>query len=161
MEKFQELREDAKKKLQLADHILTMTYPIVKDPRLLLSSIESLFLAYSYGMSSVLHYERIFKRIPSFPENFSSKIKVFRDICIKRYDIDLEYLKIIKDLRDILVAHKKSPVEFTRGDSFVICDEDYRTRIISLNEVKKYVEKAKLFINNVYTIVSKDETIFR
>ena len=79
MEKFQELRDAANKKLQLADHILTMTYPIVKDPKLLLSVVENLFLAFSYGIGSVLHYERLFKRIPPFPDNFASKFELFRD----------------------------------------------------------------------------------
>ncbi len=161
MEKFQELRDTAKKKLQLADHILTMTYPMVKDPHLLLSSIENLFLAFSYGMGSVLHYDRLFKRVPLFPDNFTSKFELFKDKCVKRYNINEEYLKIIKDLKNIIIAHKKSPMEFSRSESFIICNGNYRMRTISLNEVKTYVEKAKLFIKNVSTIVSKDETIFR
>lgn len=160
MEKFQELRDAARKKLQLADHILTMTYPMVKDPHLLLSSVENLFLAFSYGMGSVLHYERTFKRIPPFPDDFASKFELFRDKCAKRYDIPEEHLKIIKGLREIIVAHKKSPVEFSRKENFVICAEDYRMRAISPDEVKGYIEKAKLFIKGVTTIVSKDEAIF-
>lgn len=160
MEKFQELRDTAKKKLQLADHILTMTYPMVKDPHLLLSSIENLFLAFSYGMGSVLHYDRLFKRVPLFPDNFTSKFELFKDKCVKRYNINEEYLKIIKDLKNIIIAHKKSPMEFSRSESFIICNGNYRMRTISLNEVKTYVEKAKLFIKNVSTIVSKDEAIF-
>jgi|TARA_B100001971_G_scaffold125147_1_gene115240 hypothetical protein len=161
MEKFQELRDEANKKLQLADHILTMTYPLVKNPHLLLSSIENLFLAFSYGMGSVLYYDLLFKRISPFPDNFTSKFEVFRDKCTKRYNINEEYIKIMKDLRDIIIAHKKSPMEFSRNERFIICNGDYRTRAISHNEVKSYVEKAKLFIKNISTIVSKDESIFR
>ena len=160
MEKFQELRDLAHKKLQFADHTLTMTYPMVKDPHLLLSSVENLFLAFSYGMGSLLHYDRLFKRIPPFPDNFTSKFELFREKCIKRYNINDEYLKIMKDLRDIIIAHKKSPMEFSRNESFVICNGSYRMKTISLNAVKTYVEKAKLFIKNVSTIVSKDEMIF-
>jgi hypothetical protein len=160
MEQFQELRDLADKKLKLADHILTMTYPMVKDPRLLLSSVENLFLAYSYGMGSVLHYDLIFKRVPPFQDNFASKYDLFREKCAKRYNISAEYLCIIKDLREIIIAHRKSPVEFSKNERFVICNHDYHMRAISLNEVKSYVEKAKLFIKNVSTIVSKDELIF-
>ncbi|MDP6548172.1 MAG: hypothetical protein QF917_04415 [Candidatus Woesearchaeota archaeon] len=161
MEKFQELREQAKKKLQLADHILTMTYPLVKDSRLLIAAVENLFLAFTNGMNSVLYYERTFKRIPPFPDNFTSKFELFKDKCAKRYEIDSEYLKIIRDIKEIIIAHKKSPVEFSRKENFVICNGDYRMRSISSNELKAYVEKAKLFIKTVSTIVSKDEKIFR
>jgi hypothetical protein len=161
MEKFQELRDAASKKLQLADHILTMTYPVVKDPKILLSVIENLFLAFSYGIGSVLHYELTFKRIPPFPDNFAGKFEMFRDKCSRRYGLDDEYLKIIREIKEIIVTHKKSQIEFSRNESFVICNGDYRMKTISANMMKTYVEKAKLFIKNVSTIVSKDEAIFR
>jgi len=161
MEKFQELRDAADKKLKLADHILTMTYPLVKDSRLLLSSMENLFLAYTYGMSSLLYYEQLFKRIPQFPDNFSSKFDMFREECSKRYNIDTEHLKIIQDIKEIIVSHKKSPMEFTRNDSLIICNGNYRMKTISAKMIHNYVQKAKLFIKNISTIVSKDESIFR
>ena len=161
MEKFQELRDSAGKKLQIADYILTMTYPLVKDQKLLLSVAENLFLAYSYSISSLLHYERLFKRIPPFQEDFSSKIGMFADRCVGKYGIDSENMSIIRDLKEIIVAHRKSPVEFSRKDSFVICDEDYRLRTISPSIIKGYVEKAKLFIRKISSIVSEDEAIFR
>jgi hypothetical protein len=161
MEKFQELRDAANKKLQLADHILTMTYPTVKDPRLLLSSIENLFLAFSYSMSSLLHYERLFKRIPPFSDNFTSKFEMFKTQCSYRYKIDPEYSKIIQDIKEIIIAHKESPMEFSRDSNLIICSQDYRTKIISPDIIDNYVQKAKLFIKNVSTIVSKEEGIFR
>src|SRR3989338_1590780 len=116
MEKFQELRDSAGKKLKIADYMLTMTYPLVKDPKLLLSVVENLFLAYSYSISSLLHYERLFKRIPPFHDDFSSKLDLFMDKCLERYGIDEENIRIIRDLREIIVAHRKSPVEFSRKD---------------------------------------------
>ena len=161
MEKFQELRDSAGKKLQIVDYMLTMTYPLVRDPKLLLSVAENLFLAYSYSISSLLHYERLFKRIPPFQEDFSSKLDMFADRCLKKYSIDSENISIIRDLKEIIVAHRKSPVEFSRKDSFVICDGDYRLRTISPGIIKGYVEKAKLFIKKASSIVGKDESIFR
>jgi len=161
MEKFQELRDSAGKKLQVADYMLTMTYPLVKDPKLLLSVVENLFLAYSHSISSLLHYERLFKRIPPFQEDFSSKLDMFADRCLKKYSIDSENISIIRDLKEIIVAHRKSPVEFSRKDSFVICDGDYRLRTISPGIIKGYVEKAKLFIKKASSIVGKDKSIFR
>jgi hypothetical protein len=161
MEKFQELRDSANKKLKIADYILTMTYPMVKDPKLLLAATENLFLAYSYSMSSLLYYEQIFKRIPIFPDNFSSKLEVFRNKCLERYKIDADYIKIIKELKEIIILHKKSPLEFPRNESLIICNDSYRMRTVSPVMVKEYVEKAKLFIKRVSTIVSKDESIFR
>jgi hypothetical protein len=161
MEKFQELRDKAKQKLQLADHTLVMTYPIVKDSRLLLSSLENLFLAFSYGMTSILHYELTFKRVPPFQNNFTYKLDLFKEKCMPKYNIDTEHLKIMGKIRDIVVAHRNSPIEFPRKDNFIICNDEYDTTTISANDLKEYIEKAKLFIKNVSTIVGKDEEIFR
>jgi len=161
MEKFQELRDSAGKKLKIADYMLTMTYPLVKDPKLLLSVVENLFLAYSYSISSLLHYERLFKRIPNFQDDFSSKLDLFADRCLGKYGIDSENIRIITDLREIIVAHRKSPVEFSQKDSFVICDGNYTFTTVSPSIIKGYVEKAKLFIRKMSSIVSEDEAILK
>ncbi|MBL7054443.1 hypothetical protein ISS05_01655 [Candidatus Woesearchaeota archaeon] len=159
MEKFQELREIAKKKLQLADHILTMTYPIVNDGRLLLAVMENIFLALTNAMGSVLYYERLFKRVPPFHDNFSSKFNLFKEYAEKK-KVNEEYLKLIQNTKSIIVKHKTSPVEFARKDQFVICNGSYKTHTISVNELKDYIAKAKSFLRQTQDIVSENENLF-
>lgn len=160
MEKFQELRETAKKKIQLADHILTQTYPLVKDTKLLLVVMENIFLALTNSIGSLLYYERLFKRIPPFQDNFSSKFNMFRAKCIDRYKIDKEHVIFIQDIKDIIVEHKKSPVEFVRKDRFVICSDNYSMKTISVEQIKEHLAKAKLFTNQMGNITTKEEAIF-
>lgn len=159
MEKFQELKEVAKKKLQLADHILTMTYPIVNDGKLLLAVVENIFLALTNAIGSVLYYERLFKRVPPFHDNFSSKFDLFKEYAEKK-NIDKEYLKLTQNMKDIIVKHKKSPVEFVRKDKFIICNGSYITHAISVNELKDYMAKAKSFLSQTEDIISKNEGLF-
>lgn len=160
MEKFQELSDLAKKKLQLADHILTMTYPLVKDTRLLLAVVENIFLSLNYAMSSVLYHEMMFKRVPPFPDNFAAKFNLFKDICVDKYKIDHGHVKLMQDLKEIVISHKKSPVEFQRKDNFVICDGSYRIKTISTSELKDSIAKAKSFILNTTTIVGMNGKMF-
>jgi hypothetical protein len=160
MEKFQELREIAKKKVQVADHILTQTYPLVKDTKLLLVVMENIFLALTNAIGSLLYYERLFKRIPPFQDNFSSKFNMFRAKCIDRYKINKEHVTFIQDIKDIILEHKKSPVEFVRKDRFVICSDNYSMKTISVEQMKDHLAKAKLFIHNVGNITAKEEAIF-
>jgi len=161
MEQFQTERDEAIKKLKLADHMLTITYRLVQDPKLLLAVLENIYSAMEKAMSSVLHYERLFKRIPPFSDNFESKLNMFKNRIIPKYKINEGYIKSIKELREIIVEHKRSPVEFARKDKFVICSDNYRMKTISIPEIKKHVETAKLFIQNTSFIVSKNERIFR
>jgi phage regulator Rha-like protein len=161
MERFQELREIAKKKVFVADHILTQTYPLLKDSKLLLATLENLFLAYANSIGSILHYELIFNRVPSFKEDFDSKFKLFKERTAPKYNIKQEDINTIKEIRDIIVQHKKSPIEFVRDDRFIICNDNYKMETINLDKLKKMMFSAKRFIDKVCTITSLNEGIFK
>jgi len=161
MEQFQVARDNAVRKLNIADHMLTMTYPLVQDPKLLLAVLKNIFSAMENAMSSVLHYERLFKRIPQFQESFESKLTLFKSRVQPKYSINGEYIKILYELREIIVEHKHSPVEFARKDKFVICSDNYKMKTISVPEIKNYIAKAKTFIQATNFIISKNEGIFR
>ena len=160
MEKFQQLREESKKKLKIADHMLIMTYPLVQDTKLLLAVMQNIFLSLTYAMGSILHYERSFKTIPPFQDNFSSKFNMFRAKIVDKYKIDKDYVKFIEEVKDIIVQHKQSPVEFVRKDRFVICSDNYNMKTISIETMKEYLNKTKSFIAIASGIVSKNEEIF-
>lgn len=160
MEKFQELRENAKRKISIADHMLTQTYPLVQDPKLLLSVLENVFLALTNSMGAILHYERLFKRIPPFQDNFDSKYNMFRARIVERHDIERGHVEIIKEVKDIILQHRQSPVEFTRKDKLVICNGDYKMKTISVNDIREYIREAKDFINLAQMITMKNEEIF-
>ncbi|NQV08762.1 hypothetical protein HQ529_02835 [Candidatus Woesearchaeota archaeon] len=161
MERFQLEREKALKHLRVADHMLTQTYPLVKDPKLLIAVLENIFRSLSSAMSSILYYERLFKRIPPFSEDFDSMFNTFKARCTRRYDINIEYITLIQNIKDLIQEHKKSPVEFARKDKFVITTESYHLRIISTDKIKEYISKAKLFIEEMNNMVSKNDGIFR
>jgi len=159
MEKFQEARDKAKRNLLIADHMVYMTYTLVKDPKLLLTALENIFLALTNSMTSVLHYENLFKRVPPFPENFEAKFSLFRDSVASRYKVNKDHLTMIRDVKSIIMEHRKSPMEFVKNERFVICSSDYRMKIISVEQMKKYIGQTKSFMNEMNLIVSKDEGI--
>ena len=79
MDNIYELKEEALKKLKTADHILTQSYPLVKDTRLLLAVMDNIFLSLTNSMSSLLYQERLLKTIPPFHDNFDSTAAPFPD----------------------------------------------------------------------------------
>jgi hypothetical protein len=161
MEKFQELRGEARLRLKNADHLITMTYPLVRDTKLLMAAVENLAKALELSLTSVLTYERNLKRIPPFHEQLDSKLNIFSQKVAPRYNIDRSYIKLIQDMDGLVRAHKKSPVEFVRKDKFIIASESYELRQLTLQGAKEYVERAKRFIQDMETIVSKDEHLSR
>lgn len=160
MEKFQELRGAAKTNIEKADHMLSVTYPLLKDTKLLLPIIENVFLSLTKTMDSLLYYDLLFKRIPQFPENFEVKLNIFRARSTRRYNINESYARLIQETKSLVQEHKKSPIEFTREGKFVICDNKYNTKTITPEQIKEYINKAKLFIEEARKVTSKNEGIF-
>ena len=136
MEEFQLARSKSQEKLKLADHMLTQTYPLINDPKLLVAVMENLFLALTNSMASLLYYERTFKRIPPFVDNFENKFELFRQKCLPRYDLSKEYLALISAIKDAVIAHRKAPVEFARKNNFVICSDTYQLKTITVEQIK-------------------------
>ncbi len=161
MEKFQVLRENAKKTVRMADHILTVTYPLLKDPKILVSAAKNIFSAAEQAMTSVLEHERLFKRIPSYQDNFESKFRVFKEKIVPRHNISPGHVKTIRELKDILSAHKESPVEFTRKEKYVICSDDYDMKTLSEKQLKNHLKNTKIFIEQASLLTTKNERIFR
>ncbi|MEA2036452.1 MAG: hypothetical protein U9O94_03020 [Nanoarchaeota archaeon] len=160
MGKWEELMSLALKKIQIADHMLTMTYPLVKDPKLLLNIMENTFLALTNSVGALLHYERTYKRVPQFQDTFASKFNIFKQKCTTRYNIDPKYILMMQDIKDIIVHHRKSPMEFTRNDALVICSDDYMMKTISVDKMKSYVLKSKTFVSSISHIISSNKEAF-
>jgi hypothetical protein len=160
MEEFQLLRESALKNYRMADHMLTVTYPLIQDTKLLLGITDNLFLTFTHAMSSILHYERLFKLVPAFNDNFESKFHIFHKKR-SRYKIDQEHFDIMLELKEIILLHKKSPIEFKRKDRFVICTNNYKVKAITANQLKNYLKKAREFLDRMNQITSRNEMIFK
>lgn len=161
MEQFQELREYSKKKLHVADHMLSVTYPLLKDVKLLVAVMENTFLAYTNAMSSLLSYDRMFHKIPAFEDNFASKFNMFRLRSVEKHKLDKKYLEDIQNLKILLMEHKKSPVEFSRKDKLVICSDRFDVKTISVKDMQRYINNCRLFIQDVSSVTSKNEELFR
>lgn len=149
MEPHEEARKKALRSITVADHMLTVSYPLVRDTKVLLSVMENIFLGLTNGMGALLYYERKYKNIPPFHDNFDSKFNTFKLYCVDRFSISKEYLPLLLEVKSIIKEHKESPVEFVRKDTYVIANKDYNLKTFSISDVKDYLAKAKLFIEEV------------
>lgn len=148
--------DEAKKHLLVADHILTVTYPIVNDPKILLSVVENLDISFSKAISAVLSYEHSLGIIPSYHDTPDGKLEAFKEKIVKKHNITPEQIRMIEEIRSILQEHKESPVEFSKKDEFVICaDEFKRIKTIDIKEMKEQASNAKIFIDCIANIVGK------
>jgi hypothetical protein len=75
--------------------------------------------------------------------------------------LNKEYLALILDVKEAVLARRKAPVEFARKENFVICEDNYKLKTISFEKIRKYIDLTKTFLKEANAIVSKDEGIFR
>ena len=141
-------------KLKVADHLLSTTYSLVKDPKLLVSVIENIFHAMEYAVEAVLVHEKNFKTFDYSP-SYDSKMEMFRRKILSKYIIDADIITFINELKAVIDEHKSSKVEFTKKEKFVITDDDFNLKTLTFDEVRKQHTKAKHYINEISKIISK------
>ena len=161
MERFQETRETAKKKVQLADHILSTTYPLVKDQKLLVVVLENIFLALTNAMGSSLYYERLFKRIPPFQNTFSSKFNMFTAKIVPKHGIEKKYPIMMQEIKEMIIKQRKSPTTFQKEDRLVFTSDDHQMESISVKKLQTYLIDTKSFLQEMEDITKKEEEIFQ
>jgi hypothetical protein len=157
MEKHEQALERAKKDIQLADHMLQVTYKLVNEPKMLVSIMERVKSSLTYSVAAILYHERYWKRIPPFPENAQAMFDVFKARCARRYSMKTSYLSLIVDVNQILREHQESPIEFRREDKFVICSPTYRMKVVAVEDIKKYIQEAKSFVAEAERMVNRNE----
>ncbi|MDD5178058.1 MAG: hypothetical protein PHT54_02140 [Candidatus Nanoarchaeia archaeon] len=152
MKEIYELVRKSNELYNSADHLTYVTYPLVKDLKLIITILDNLHKSLELGMDAVLQYERLYKRIGPVPENFSARYELFKDNCVSKYGFNREHLLLMKDLREIIKNRKESPMEFIRKDKYVICSDDYGMKTITIDKVKNYIFQSKSFIIKLNTM---------
>lgn len=157
MESLKTLRAQALDKLKVADHLISTTYSLVKEPKLLVSVIENIYQAFDITLTALLEYEKNFKPIPSYNKSFDDKVDIFKRKIATKYDINDEIIEFIVQLKKTLDEHKKASVEFTKKETFVISDNNYNMTTLKIEDVKKTFTKAKHYIDELFKIVKYEE----
>ncbi len=152
MEKFLENIVAAEKKIQVADHMIYVTFPLIKDKRLLLKILQEIKNAVMNCISSILQYEYLYKRITLY-KNPKSNFKIFIEKCAPRYQITKEEINLILELFDFIEKHKESPFEFIKDDKVIILSN-------SLDPKTLTIEKTKEFLMFVKSILRKTRETF-
>ncbi|UZE93857.1 MAG: hypothetical protein IB618_03790 [Candidatus Pacearchaeota archaeon] len=147
-----ELLDKTEHSLRTVDHMIYITYPLIKENLLLKKVIEQLYNIANNIIEATLQYEYMYKRIRSYQER---KFDIFRERCASRFNISTEEIEILKELFGIMEKHKESSFEFTRKDRLVIMSNNLRTESIGLEQLKKYLNMLKVILKKIKAIINK------
>ena len=152
--------DNAKRYVATADHLLTETYPLVKDPRMLLTVLQNIYGSFKSCMMYMLYKDVADGKIPEFDQDFETMLAIFKARAERRYRIKPEYIQALEQSYKALKTHKESPMEFSRHEMFVICSDKYETQTITTANLRDYIGKAKLFIGEIDSGRVKNERVF-
>lgn len=141
MELFQKYSKEALRHIQIADHILYVTLPIVNERRLLIKIFEEVYKSILSSMNALVYYEVCLGRIKQ-SGNQEQLVQQFFKIA-KNYIISHEQMKKIKEIIDLFKKHLQSPMEFVKKEKVIIMSPTLATKTVDQMQVKEYLLVAK------------------
>ena len=153
MEKFLENIMEAEKNIQTADHITYVTFPLIKDKRLLLKILQETKNAVAHCISSILQHDYLYKKIELYKDP-KSNFRIFIDKCAQEYNITKEEIDLIIELFDFIEKHRQSPFEFVKDDKIIILSNGLKPKTLTIEKTKEFLMLGK-------NILRKTREVFR
>jgi len=151
-EKFIENLDKASAILKTADHMLYMTYPLIKEKRLLLKILNETYMAVLSIINAILQYEYIYKRIQLY-KDAKVNFQTFTNKVAPKYNIAPEQIEKIKEIFNLTEKHKNSPFEFVRNDKVVIMTNALKTDTVTVDKMKSFILITKDILRKAETII--------
>ncbi len=148
MEKFLENLQEAEKIIRTSDHMIYVTFPLIKDKRLLLKILLDAKTAVAKGINSILQYEYLYKRINLY-KDAKTNFRTFQEQCAPKYKITKQEIKLILELFDLVEKHKQSPFEFIKNEKIIILSENLKTKTLSVANLKEFLVLAKNILRKI------------
>ena len=78
MEKWQENLEKAKHHFKVADHMIYVTFPLLKENRLMIKVLSEMYESVNYLITALLQYAYYFRKIPLYKDPLLN-LKTFKE----------------------------------------------------------------------------------
>lgn len=157
MENFIEALNSAEQRIKTADHIIYITYPLIKEKRLLKKIIEELYESANSIVNMILSYEKFYKRI----DHNEAPLTTFKEKCASRFNISPQELQTILELFSLAEKYRDSSIEFVRKDKLVIMNDNLRTESIGLDALKRYLSVIKILLQKTKVKIEQESFSFK
>jgi len=135
--------------------MIYVTYPILKEKRLLAKILEGIDSVVRGVIKAILQHEYEYKRIKIYSDPHAN-FTIFERSCVDRYGITGQ-IENIHEILTLAEKHKDSSMEFVRNNNMVILSDDLRTEIITLEKLKEYIRTAKELMQKADSVMALDK----
>ncbi len=157
MTKYLDALQRARFQYDAAFHLLSVTYPMVKDPKLLIGILSNIQISMEAAMEAILVYERQLQLVPHYLDNFQSRFNTFRYKSVRRNKIDQQLVDTMETIQSLLDLHRQSQIEFRKDDRLIILDQDFHVQQLTLLNIREFLTHNQTFITIAEGIVNRKE----
>lgn len=138
---------EAERLYRSAEHLVSVTFPVVKDPKLLLRGLENLHKSLVLTIGNILKFEHIYKRV-NLGKDKARNLHLFFSYCAGRYGMSELDKEILKEIMFLGRKHRESGMEFSRFGKLVILDDDMKEHVVRGERMKVFLEVVKRLMEN-------------
>ncbi|GIU68323.1 MAG: hypothetical protein KatS3mg001_173 [Candidatus Pacearchaeota archaeon] len=148
MNNFNDFLLEAERSLIAADHMVYVSFPLIKDKRLLIKAIQEIKKSMFFLIRAILERENQNKKILTNGD-LKLSFKNLKDSIAKKYNLSNNDLVLISEIFEISEFYKESSFEFIRGNKVVFLTEDLKPVSISIEKIKELIVFSKGLIKRV------------
>ena len=148
MQDYNDQLTKARKELELADHIIYITYPIVKDKSLFLSAVTHLTNSAVSAIDLFLNREKDFKKILMLPPSTKLRAKFFAENYNCVYNSSTDFWRDLMDMIEFTES-KPEKVEFEKQERICVLNENYKILRFDMEKIKKNIVSVKDLISKI------------
>lgn len=139
--------KQAIKHLNTAKNLLRVTYPLAKEPKILIGAMTNIEQAHQNLFEAI---------IPKLDTSFIKNLSSFQDILTSHQIINKGVIKTIKTVHELMEKHAESPVVFNRKNSVIICEDNYNMKEITPLLVGRQIAETTKLTKNLYKTFLED-----
>lgn len=140
--------EESQKTIKVCDHLVYVSYSLIKDKKILLKVVEELKKAILCGISASLQYEYLYNRI-NLVDNSKKNLETFIAKLAPKYSINPKDVKKTIELLELVEKHKKSAMEFQKDSKVIILSKNLSIESLSLEKTKEFLESGKNILRKI------------
>lgn len=149
MDKLQRYVKEAENAIAIAHHLITKTFPLSTDPKVLLSVLKNIRISHQNILLGVLDNEFLRPKI-SPTASFIVKFERFKSIITTKNLLNEEELKVIQLVENDWHTHSVSDVEFARKQKLVMANDKYELKQLSSELMKSYIAQTQHILKQLF-----------
>jgi hypothetical protein len=155
--KYKQTIINARREIDLADHLVYVTLPLTDDVKFLLAVVEHIFSASNAAVESMLDQLRYYKKLEAFPRSFNMMVDLWSRELQEKQGFERKHADFLRRMSEMKHALSTNTMRFKRKDKYILTNDVYNLKVLDIETVKKYLAIAKDFVDRSEDIIKKED----